>query len=174
MVGSPIGSLPSSIAMKSSDFHLISLTPSRGTMALPSVRAFGPPGLRLSNGSRQKGSGSRFSLIASIAFCAVVSSTAATARIGSPTKWGSFVRMLLAGPCCLGTSSAVSMAMTPSMLSASAVSMARTRAWGIGLLRSRQKSIPSARKSSAYLALPVTFARMSGGVKSLPIRSAIL
>ena len=45
-----------------------------------------------------------------------------------------------------------------------------TRACGIGLSSSLQKAMPSARKSSAYLALPVTLARTSGGVKFLPIR----
>src|SRR5688572_7164988 len=68
-----------------------------------------------------------------------------------------------------GTSSAVRIATTPSIASASEASIESTRACGIGLVQSRQKSIPSARKSSAYLAWPVTLATMSGGVKSLPI-----
>ena len=48
--------------------------------------------------------------------------------------------------------------------SAALASMLRTRACGIGLRRSLVKSIPSARKSSAQRALPVTFATRSGGV----------
>jgi hypothetical protein len=44
--------------------------------------------------------------MAAIASCAVVSSTAATARIGSPTKSGSFVRIRFPGASMVGTSSA--------------------------------------------------------------------
>src|SRR5690606_35919312 len=44
-----------------------------------------------------------------------------------------------------------------------------TRACGIGLVSSLQNTMPSARKSSAYFARPVTFASRSGGTKSLPI-----
>jgi hypothetical protein len=46
-----------------------------------------------------------------------------------------------------------------------------TRACGIGLVSSLQNTMPSTRKSSAYLALPVTLAWMSGGVKFLPSKS---
>ena len=109
----------------------------------------GPPGRRLSSGSTTKGSGSRSSLTFAMAFWTVVSSTAASAAIGSPTKCGVLVRMGLPGASISGTSSVVRMATTPSIASASDASMARTRAWGIGLVMSRQKSIPSARKSSA-------------------------
>src|SRR5690606_22183922 len=49
-----------------------------------------------------------------------------------------------------------------------------TRAWGIGLVNSLQKTMPSARKSSAYFARPVTFANRSGGTKSLPISSSAI
>jgi hypothetical protein len=87
--------------------------------------------------------------MASMAFCAVVSSTAATARMGSPTKCGSYVRMLFASPCCSGTSSGRRMPTTPGMASAADASTPRTRAWGIGLRSSLQKTIPSRRKSSA-------------------------
>ena len=52
---------------------------------LPSSRALGPPGRRLSSGSTTKGRGSRSSLTLVMASCAVVSSTAASAAIGSPT-----------------------------------------------------------------------------------------
>ena len=47
---------------------------------------------------------------------------------------------------------------------AALVSMLFTRACGIGLSSSLMKSIPSARKSSAYFACPVTFATRSGVV----------
>ena len=59
-------------------------------------------------------------------------------------------------------SSAVRIAATPGMASASAASIRRTRACGIGLSSSLQNNMPSARKSSAYLARPVTFATRSG------------
>ena len=104
------------------------------------------------------------------ASAAVVSSTAASARIGSPTNIGSVVRIGFSGGGSDGTSSAVRMSTTPSMASASEASMLRTRACGIGLVSSLQNSMPSARKSSAYLARPVTLATTSGGTKSLPIR----
>ncbi len=138
-------------------------------MALPVVRASDPPGLRLSRGSRVNGRGSRSTRIFSRASWAAVSSTAATASTGSPTYLGSLVRIGLPGSSTSGTSSAVSTATTPSMARASEASIERTRAWGMGLVHSRQKSMPSARKSSAYFAWPVTLARTSGGVKSLPI-----
>ncbi len=57
-----------------------------------------------------------------------------------------------------GRSSARRMARTPGMASAALVSTLRTRACGMGLSSSLAKSIPSARKSSAYFALPVTLA----------------
>jgi len=63
-----------------------------------------------------------------------------------------------------GRSSTVRIAFTPGIASAALVSMFRTRAWGIGLRSSFAKSIPSARKSSAYFAFPVTFATRSGVV----------
>src|SRR6185369_1469821 len=43
-----------------------------------------------------------------------------------------------------------------------------TRACGYGLESRRANTMPSARKSSAYLASPVTFATTSCGVKSWP------
>jgi hypothetical protein len=52
----------------------------------------------------------------------------------------------------------VRIAFTPGIASAALASMPRTRACGMGLSSSLQKSIPSARKSSAYRARPVTFA----------------
>ena len=57
------------------------------------------------------------------------------------------------------------------MASAADASMPLILAWGMGLVSSFAKIMPSARKSSAYLALPVTLARTSGGTKSLPIKS---
>jgi hypothetical protein len=65
---------------------------------------------------------------------------------------------------CIGKSSAVRIAFTPGIARAALVSMLRTRACGIGLTSSLAKSIPSARKSFAYLALPVTLATRSSGV----------
>jgi hypothetical protein len=50
------------------------------------------------------------------------------------------------------------------MASAALASIRVTLAWGIGLSSSFAKSIPSAFQSSAYLALPVTFAIRSGVV----------
>ena len=44
-----------------------------------------------------------------------------------------------------------------------------TRACGMGLVSSLQNTMPSARKSSAYLAAPVTLATTSCGMKSLPM-----
>ena len=167
--GRPRGSSPSGTA-KSPASHLISCKSRRTFATLPFARAFGPPGYRLSSGSSVNGSGSRSTLIFSIASAAVVSSTAATARIGSPTNSGSMVRIGFSGGGNDGTSSAVRMPATPSMASASEASMLRTRACGIGLVSSLQNSMPSARKSSAYLARPVTLATTSGGTKSLPIR----
>ena len=65
------------------------------TQTLPSVLAFGPPGRRLTSGSTTNGSGSKSSRIFSIASAAVSSSTAATARIGSPWYNGSLVSAAL-------------------------------------------------------------------------------
>src|SRR6516165_7167693 len=59
---------------------------------------------------------------------------------------------------------------TPLIFSAAEVSMRRILAWGIGLVRVLQNTMPSARKSSAYLARPVTLAVTSTGTKSLPMR----
>src|ERR1019366_5836489 len=59
------------------------------THTLPSDLGFGPPGRRVASGSTTNGSGSKSILIFSIASAAVCSSTAATARIGSPWYNGS-------------------------------------------------------------------------------------
>src|SRR5712691_7779340 len=59
---------------------------------------------------------------------------------------------------------------TPLILSAAEVSMRRMRACGIGLVSVLQNTMPSARKSSAYFARPVTLATISAGVKFLPMR----
>ncbi len=67
-----------------------------------------------------------------------------------------------------GTSSGVMIATTPFIFIAAEASMLRTRACGIGDSSSLACSMPSARKSSAYFAAPVTLATMSGGVKFLP------
>jgi hypothetical protein len=82
---------------------------------------------------------------------------------------GLFVRMGGFGAGILVTSSAVSTPSTPSILSAADVSMFFTRACGMGLVSSRQNTMPSARKSSEYFASPVTFASTSCGVKFLPM-----
>src|SRR5690606_4162259 len=95
--------------------------------------------------------------------------SAAMARIGWPTKRGSFVRISSCGGGIAGTSAAVRLPKTPGIASASSALMFVTRACGIGLVSSLQKAMPSARKSSAYFARPVTFASRSGGTKSLPI-----
>src|SRR4051794_31064594 len=58
---------------------------------------------------------------------------------------------------------------TPGIFSASDASMLRIFACGIGLVSSLQNTIPSARKSSAYFARPVTFATTSCGSKFWPI-----
>ena len=118
-------------------------------MVLPSRRAFGPPGRRLSSGSSTKGSGSRSRTIRSTASAAVVSSTAATARIGSPSYSGSSVSARSFGASTAGRSSALRIAATPGSASAALVSMRRTRPCGIGLTSSFANSMPSARKSSA-------------------------
>ena len=86
--GSPMGSRSGPAASKSASVHLNSrisrVWPSRHWM-LPSRRALGPPGRRLSSGSTTKGNGSKSTRMASMAFAAVVSSTAATASTGSPS-----------------------------------------------------------------------------------------
>src|SRR5947199_10867673 len=61
------------------------------------------------------------------------------------------------------------MAFTPGIASALLVSSRFTRACGIGLVSSLQKSMPSTRQSSAERALPVTFATRSGVVYFPPI-----
>ena len=138
-------------------------------MVLPSSRASGPPGRRLSSGSTANGSGSMSTRIASIASAAVVSSTAATARIGSPSYFGSLVREVSLGASAAGRSSAVRMASTPGIASAALVSMLRTRPCGIGLTSSLANSMPSALKSSAYFARPVALATRSAVLYGFPI-----
>ena len=143
---------------------------------MPVSRAFALPGRRLAIGSTENGSGSNSITIFSIASVAVSSSTAARARIGSPSYIGSIVspRSLialattfsprLAPAAAPGKSSTVRIAFTPGIASAALVSSRVTRACGIGLSSSLQNSMPSARKSSAYFAFPVTFATRSGVV----------
>ena len=79
-----IGISPAARPARSAAVHLISPS-SRPMVVLPSLRAFGPPGLRLSRGSSTNSSGSRSMSISSIASDAICSLTAATARIGSPS-----------------------------------------------------------------------------------------
>ena len=78
-----IGISPGPSPARSASVHLTSAS-SRPLVVLPSVRAFGPP-RRLSSGSRTNGIGSRSMSMSSMALAAVSSSTAATARIGSPS-----------------------------------------------------------------------------------------
>ena len=106
-----------------------------------------------------------------MASCAIVSVSAATARIGWPIHIGSLVKIGSAGAGSAGTSAAVRMPSTPGSASAAAVSTLRTRACGIGLSMSFTNTMPSARKSSAYLALPVTLPCTSGGTKFFPNKS---
>src|SRR4051794_1519831 len=58
---------------------------------------------------------------------------------------------------------------TPGIFSASDASILRIFACGIGLVSSLAKTMPSARKSSAYFARPVTLATTSCGSKFWPI-----
>ena len=164
----PAGNSPRSAAAQSASSHLTVVT-SVPLIVLPSRRAFGPPGRKLSSGSSTNGSGSRSSRMRSTASAAVVSSTAATARIGSPSYFGSLVSAASLGVSTGGRSAAVRMAATPGRASAALVSMRRTRPCGIGLTSSFANSMPSARKSSAYLARPVTFATRSAVEYGLPI-----
>jgi hypothetical protein len=83
--------------------------------------------------------------------------------MGSPSNTGSFVSAA-SGRAPSGSSSAVRIALTPGNASAALASMRLTRACGIGLSSSLQNNMPSARKSSAYFALPVTLAIKSGVV----------
>ena len=106
--------------------------------------------------------------MASRASEAMVSLSAATARIGWPTKSGSSVSAGSTGGGGARSSEAWRTPRTPSISSTAETSTLVTRAWGAGLNNSLQNAMPSARKSSVYLALPVTFARTSGGVKSFP------
>ena len=62
----------------------------------------------------------------------------------------------------VGASSGSRIAFTPGIASAALVSMLRIFACAYGLNKSRANSMPGARKSSEYLARPVTFARISG------------
>jgi len=61
-----------------------------------------------------------------------------------------------------GNSSAVRIARTPGMAKAALVSRCLTLAWGKGLVSNLQMSMPSARRSSAKRAVPVSLARRSG------------
>src|SRR5204863_782626 len=102
---SPAGSAPSGAFAKSASVHFRVLIVGRagavpapgdgpgagGTHTLPSSRALGPPGRRLSTGSTTNGSASRSIVTRSIASAAIASLTAATARIGSPWYSGSLV-----------------------------------------------------------------------------------
>src|SRR5258706_1468588 len=169
--GLPSGSLSSPAAAKSPASHLTVCRLICAPATLPFERASGPLGNRLSSGSVTWGSCSKSILIASIASAAISSLSAATARIGSPTKnTASLARIGGCGGGNCGTSSAVRMPSTPLILSAADVSMRRILACGIGLVRDLQNTMPSARKSSAYLARPVTLAVTSTGTKSLPMR----
>ena len=76
--------MPRSNSLQSTSSHLM-VDRSRPAIVLPWLRAFGPPGRRLSIGSSTKGSGSNSMSTASTAAAAVSSSTAAMARIGSPS-----------------------------------------------------------------------------------------
>src|SRR5499427_3456110 len=154
----PIGRPPSGASAKSRSVHFSvwilgrgggpPLAPpgagGAGNQTLPSVRPFAPDGRRLSTGSTTKGSASKSTSIFSIASAAVRSSTAASARIGSPWYNGSLVSAFSA-PRRSGTSSAVRIALTPGVARADRVSMRRTRACGIGLSSSFVNSMPSAR-----------------------------
>src|SRR3954469_1403057 len=80
----------------------------------------------------------------------------------------SFCRIGRCGGGNCSTSSAVRMPSTPGIFSASDGSMLRIFACGIGLVSSLQNTMPSARKSSAYFARPVTFATTSCGTKFWP------
>ena len=108
-------------------------------------------------------------LIFDIASSAIFSSVAATARIGSPIYTGLLVNIAALGASTIGTSSAVSIPTSPSIESMAEVSILTTFPCAIGLVYIRAKTIPSALKSSAKRALPVTFPRISGGTKSFPI-----
>ena len=102
----PIGSCPGAAASKSCGVHFNSAISGRagappwlpagaaagGIQTFPSWRALALPGRRLSIGSTVNGSGSYSTWIRSIASAAVSSSTAATARIGSPSYSGSSVK----------------------------------------------------------------------------------
>ena len=110
--------------------------------------------------------------IFSIASAAVSSSTAATARIGSPWYTGSIGEPAFAPLAGLDDCAVVGEGIGrrgkivrrenrphAGHRQRRCASMRFTRACGSGLSSSLQNSMPSARKSSAYFALPVTFAR---------------
>ena len=69
------------------------------------------------------------------------------------------------------TSAALKITCTPGSATAALASTLRTRACGIGERSSLQNTMPSARKSSAYLALPVTLPCTSAGTKFFPNKS---
>ena len=156
-----VGRVPRSTSDQSTLVHVTSFS-SRPSSVFPSRRAFAPPGRRLSSGSSANGSGSRSICTCSIASAAASSVTAAIAKIGSPSYSGSLVSICSPGASTAGRSSAVRIASTPGIASAARVSRFRTRPCGIGLSSSFVNSMPSARKSSAYFARPVTFATRSG------------
>ena len=156
---SPSGRRAPPAAANASAVHFCSLTTFLGglpgsdgvsrTITLPSRRALGPPGRRLSSGSSANGSGSRSTLIFSIASAAIHSLSAATARIACPSKSGSLVTQVSSSGSCSGRSSSVRIACTPGIASAADASILRTRQCGIGDSMHFANSMPSARQSSA-------------------------
>jgi hypothetical protein len=120
-----------------------------------------------SSGSRIASSTSYSTWIRRIASLAVSSSTAATAATASPmwrtrsvaSACSSGVHTMI--PYGVGISAPVTTACTPSIDSASDVSIETIRAWGCGDRRIFPCSIPGRTMSSVYCARPVLFARPS-------------
>ena len=137
-----------------------------------------------SNGSNRAGNCSYSTWISDRASETVSSSSAATARTGSPMNLTTLSRMNI----CFfffsvrrknqywttfGTSSIVAMALTPGRLFTLAISMLVTLAWGCGLRRSLACSMPSIFKSVAYLARPVTLSIASIRLRLLPTTDSL-
>ena len=181
----PIGSWPSVAAAKSAAVHFdvgdLQRAGRRRCRRCPAVRAFGAAGAQALE--RIDDEGQRLELDVDAVRSprppssrrrrrrpesarprrrgsSVSAASAAAAAAAAPVR-----RAASAAPAAPGRSSAVQDA--PSRPASPAPRSCRccaTRACGIGLSSSLANSMPSARKSSAYFALPVTFATRSGVV----------
>ncbi len=133
-------------------------------------------GSSASRGSKKAGSGSYSTRMASQALIAVSSSTAATAATASPMKRTRSTARAVSSRVqgmmqySVGRSFPVITAYTPSIASASPVSMERIRACAWGERRIFPCSIPGRARSSVYAARPVALAAALTRVRRWPMR----